>query len=428
MNERLLILGADTSAKDAIAYARSKGIQTIVTDYNPPELVEEKRLADDYWMINVADLDALEQRCREEGITGIYAGNSEFCIDQCKALCERLGLPFYASEKGWKAARDKSFFKEVCAGCGVTTPRRYLLAHDFTLEDVKDIVFPVLVKPADSCAQQGLSVVSTPKELRAAYDMALNFSSKKDIIVEDYVNGDEINLFCFLHDGELTLLGLSEDMMSTDINGRKHFGFGLQFTQYDDFIHSELLPRLQKVADAMDCRNGCCLFQGIMRGGVFYALEFGYRLDGIRSWRHAKRSCGISQLECMVDLALGHSLDDRDWGLSVYHAHKEISITYVMWCRPGKIEKITGMKELSENEDIVFLLDRFQEGDVVPAGDNMRAIAFDIGIFGKDNEDLDRKVKAVNSLLHFYDASGEDLLVHIDDFYKQWKAYTGFCD
>ena len=136
MNTRLLFMGVDNSVMEALEYAKSKGIYTIVTDYNPPEKVKEKQIADDYWMINVADLDALEQKCREEGVTNIYAGNHEFCLDQCKKLCERLGFPFYASDEGWRAARDNAFYKQVCQECGLDTPKRYHLDENFTQEDL----------------------------------------------------------------------------------------------------------------------------------------------------------------------------------------------------------------------------------------------------------------------------------------------------
>lgn len=111
------------SAEDAIRYAKAKGIYTILTDYRPVDKVPAKQLADEAWMIDVADLDALEKRCREEKVTAAFAGNQGFCIDQCKILCARLGLPFYANNDGWRATRDKVFYKNICTKCGLDTPK-----------------------------------------------------------------------------------------------------------------------------------------------------------------------------------------------------------------------------------------------------------------------------------------------------------------
>ena len=47
--KKLLFLGVSTDTQDALAYAKSKGIYTIVTDYNSPEKSIEKQYADDFW-------------------------------------------------------------------------------------------------------------------------------------------------------------------------------------------------------------------------------------------------------------------------------------------------------------------------------------------------------------------------------------------
>lgn len=420
MKTRLLFLGVDNSVMDAVTYAKSKGIHTIVTDFNPPEKVKEKQLADDYWMISVADLDALEQKCREEKVTHVYAGNHEFCIDQCKKICERLGLPFYASDEGWRASRDKAYYKEKCREVGLETPKRYALDENFKRSDLDKIHYPVIVKPTDSCAQQGLAVVREEKMLKEAYEKALPFSEKKDILVEDYIDGDEVYLFCFLNDGKLTMFGLSEDMM-TEINGRKNFGFGIHVSAYLQYIKEELLPKFEKLADNLGCRNGACVFQGIFKDGIYYNLEYGYRLDGIRSWRHFKRLYGFSQLELMVDLAAGMDISDRDWKSVEMNDHKEISVGYMIWCKPGEIDRITGRDEMYQRDDIVFLLDNFNEGDVVQPNDNMRSIAFDITIYADNHEEMDQKIREINEMLHFYDKQGNDLLIHINGYYEQIK-------
>ena len=78
-----------------------------MTDYNPPEISTLKKVADEYWMTDVADVDELEEKCRQENVTGIFAATSEFCLDMAKELCSRMNLPFYASEEAWACARDK---------------------------------------------------------------------------------------------------------------------------------------------------------------------------------------------------------------------------------------------------------------------------------------------------------------------------------
>ena len=87
--------------------ARKKNIYTIVTDYDTPEKSMGKQIADEYWMISTTDIDALEQKCREEQIDGIVTGVSEFNLEVNMELCKRLGLPCYCTPEAWHFSRDK---------------------------------------------------------------------------------------------------------------------------------------------------------------------------------------------------------------------------------------------------------------------------------------------------------------------------------
>ena len=60
--KKLLFLGIDNTVSDAIEYAKSKNVYTIVTDFYSPEIKKEKKMADEYWMIDVADFEALKKK------------------------------------------------------------------------------------------------------------------------------------------------------------------------------------------------------------------------------------------------------------------------------------------------------------------------------------------------------------------------------
>ena len=123
----------------------------------------------------------------------------------------------------------------------------------------------------------------------------------------------------------------------------------------------------------------------------------------------------------MVDLAAGMDISDRDWKSVEMNDQKEISVGYMIWCKPGEIDRITGRDEMYQRDDIVFLLDNFNEGDVVQPNDNMRSIAFDITIYADSHEEMDQKIREINEMLHFYDKQGNDLLIHINGYYEQIK-------
>ena len=415
-SKKLLFLGIDTSTGDAIEYAKSKKIYTVATDFYSPEIKKEKKTADEYWMIDVADFEALKKRCIEEGITNIYAGNHEFCLDQCKRLCKELGLPFYASDAGWNAARDKGIYKEKCQKAGLLTPRKYRLDKDFSEKDLEMIHYPVIVKPSDSNARKGISIVSDQDELFRAYEKALEYSENKKIIVEEYIDGNDVFIGCYIHEKKLILLHVTANQFII-VDGQKRFGFGDHFSKFTNLVDEQLLSKYEKLISDLQCENGACMFQCIARNNLLYNIEFSYRLDGIRSWERIEKLRGINQLKMMVDLALGERVSDNSF---IVHESQEMCLGYVIWALPGKISKIDGKTELYSRDDLIVLSDRFNEGDTVLNVLDMRSIAFIIEVFGMTYKEIKDKIIDINKKLHFYDENMHEMLMHREPDYENW--------
>lgn len=419
LNEKkILILGADTSTADAITYLKEKGVRTVLTDYNPPERLAEKRMTDEYWMIDVADTDALEKACREEGITNIFAGNHEFCLDQCKELCARLGFPFYASEKGWHASRDKLFYKAKCIEKGLRVPELYPVDASLKEEDLKKINYPVIVKPNDGNGRRGVFLAGNEEELKEAYLNSMKFSGRKEVLVEQFIDGDEIFYICYVYRGELYLVDVVVNR-PVIIDGEKKFGF----FDHDRLFVRNIDPRefeaYREIVKELECENGLCIFQGIRKDGRVYNMEFGFRLDGFCTWRRTKVMSGVDYLALMVDLALGeYETDCFDEDRSI---PDETYVGYVLWGRPGRVAHIEGREELYERDDLIILWDRFGEGDIIPDTPDMRSIAFAIEIFGSSYEEIKEKMKNINKDLHLYDEDHRDLLEYRLPEYEKWK-------
>ena len=101
MKEKLLMLGTGQGSREILRYAKSQGMHTIVTDYLDPNHSLAKKDADEYWMINTGDLDVLELKCREENVTAVVCGISEFNLEMTMELCKRLGFPCYCTPEAW---------------------------------------------------------------------------------------------------------------------------------------------------------------------------------------------------------------------------------------------------------------------------------------------------------------------------------------
>lgn len=305
--DKLLIMGLSIGSAEALEYAKSIGIYTIITDYCSPDENRLKLLADEYWMIDVADIDSLEKMCRKKKVTGIFAGASEFCLDKAKELCKRLDLFFYASEEGWAAARDKRRFKECCKLCDLDTPKEYVIDLAEGLKEVPKFSWPVVMKPVDSSAQQGLFICKNEEELWNSYEPALKASAKKELVFEEYVEGNEIAAVYGFEDGKAVLLEVVEYICET-INGRKNFTFAKQFSRFTkEYIHIAD-EKVKSLFKKLNCQSGVAFVQAIRKDGKYFFLEMGYRLNGGGSWITDEIITGQNIVKYLVDCALYNGL------------------------------------------------------------------------------------------------------------------------
>lgn len=413
--EKLLMLGSSTGTREVLQYARRIGVRTIVADYLPREQSPAKQLADEAWDIDAADLDALEAGCRANHVTAVFAATSEFCLDQAKELCARLRLPFYASEEGWRCARDKERFKQVCVRCGAAVPKQFFVDEQVREADLQDVRFPVIIKPVDSSAQQGQSVCHTPEELAAGCRKAREVSPSGRILVEEYLTGTEVGVFFFLYEGQLMITATTESMPFV-VNGRMNFGFGLHRSQFHEDVIRQERKLLEKITRQMGCRNGVGFVQMIRRDGVYHYLELGYRLDAIASWTFARRFRGHSTLELMVELALGHDLKldlERD-------ADPEdgscVSGAYPIWAKEGTVARIEGLDAVQAMDGVTVFLQNYHVGDTVKGVDNMRQIAFSILIEAAGYPEIGQRVAQINRTLRMMDENGKNLLMAYTEF------------
>ncbi len=407
--EKILIMGIDTATKFIVEEAKKKGIYTILTDYQPVETCPLKKTVDEAWFLNVGDLDALEAKCREEGVTAVIAGNHEFCLDSTKALCRRLGLPFYANDTCWNAARDKAHFKKLCRKCGVP------VAKDYSIDG--PITYPVCVKPSDSCAQRGLSIVSKEEDLQAAYEKALSFSENKKIIIEQVLTGQEVMLVGYADQGDYHLL-YAGDIYSVICAGKPCISMGPNSPARAKEITERNGAALRKLLTEMDHQNGLFILQGFAEeDGNYYLLEPGIRFDGAVCCQLAAKIYDINPVGWMIDLARGLK-PEIDWSGTDITDRRGCYASHVMYCNPGTIAKIEGVEWVRNLPNVELLLNRFKVGDTVKDVGNMTQCAFYMHMTASSPSELIDTLKCINSTLRILDEEGNSLLIYETEYDK----------
>ena len=414
MISKLLILGVDTSTQSILNYTKKNDIYTIITDYREPQDSPLKLVADDYWMINITDLDQLEAKCRETGVTAVMAGNHEMCLDSAKELCHRLGFPFYASDYAWRTARNKLLFKETCLEVGLEIPRTYHVNDSLDEIDLTQIKYPVMVKPSDQMAGRGISQCFNEEELRIACQKARDYSTNGRIVVEEYVNGDELSIGCYVDQGVSHIVAVT-DAIKREISGRKSIMLYSCRSRYFDECIEVIGEKIHKFIKALAIQNGCLFFQCIRKDGHYYFLEFGYRISGAGLWMLTEKVYGFNYVEWMVDLALGQK-PSINWDLAGQCFENKHCMVYLYWVKPGKVGAIRKIDAQNLPENVSITIERFKPGDEIAQTSDFYQVGWYIQVIAESAKEIADKIRFINDNLQLLDEDGNNMMIPFDDY------------
>lgn len=416
--EKLLILGIDTTTELVLQYTRREGIYTIISDMYPADSNPLKKLADETWQIDIKDLDTLEAACRKHGVTGVYNGNHDICLDYVRELSLRLYGEFYASDRAWECSRDKLEFKKECLLAGLTVPKCCELSEP-SLEDIPDgLSFPLVVKPADSFASQGLSICKDAEELQEGILGAFKASPKNKVVVEEFISGDEYGIGFIFDHGKVSLIEFNR-LCKYEVNHVNRLVFARHRSsdeireEYMAAVHEKVLKLFQNIG----AQKGGGFIQMIYRDHTFYPLEFGYRLDGVGSWMTRTLINGGGTAEYMVDIALHRDMSGFEDMIKSFAARTNYyGGEYFPAVRPGKIARIEGLETVKAMDKVAVVLVRFHEGDQVGTTNSMYQIAYYISIGASSDEETARKIREINDTLHLYDEDGNEMLCRFESY------------
>lgn len=410
--QKLLMLGTSLISKEMVEYAKSKGVYTIVTDYLEPEKSRAKLISDEYWMINVAEVDLLEQKCREEGVTSVICGISEFCLEVCMELCKRLGFPCYCTPEAWHYSRDKEDFKTLCKSIGAPVATDFYLTDTLSDTELESVKFPVVVKPVDMSGNRGISYCYNKEELVKAYKYARSVSKNDKIIVEKMLKGKEWYSNYALVDGEIRLLTLNG--MYAEPGHLKNL-YSLTSTVSDNVVRfcKEINPKIEEVLKKVGCKQGLAWVQVMLdEDDQFYIIEMGYRLPGDMTFIPYTSMFNFDVTKWLVDYALGEKKSISEIPQSQFAEYKQCGCCYSLWThKSGTIAEISGIDKILEDSSVGY----YSLNQIGSHMDAHRPVG--VLTFTSNNiEGMLNKIDFINKTISIRDTDNNDIIIRYTDF------------
>jgi biotin carboxylase len=198
------------------------------------------------------------------------------------------------------------------ADAGVPQPRFAALR---TLSErhraADEVGFPAVLKPADSGGQRGIFVVHSVDDIEAHLHEALLASPTREAILEEYVEGTEMNGIVIARAGEAWTLTLSDRLRPDGV------GFGVGWIHvYPATVYGDQLEESERIAAltarTLGLETGIAFPQLIAApDGRVVVVECAARIPGGQMADLVRHAVGVDLVEVQLRMALGEKLPDE---------------------------------------------------------------------------------------------------------------------
>lgn len=195
--KKALLLCASHNDLGLIRALRELGYYIIVT--GSIENQPGQKLCDKYIKADYSNKELILNIAKQERIDAIIQCCNDFGVYTAAYVAEELGLPGYDSYETTLLLHNKDKFKQFSKEHKLLSP----IAHGFSNIDdalayVKTAKYPIIIKPTDLSAGNGISKAENLQDAEDSVTVAFEKSRNKRIVIEPFIMGTQHGFCTFL--------------------------------------------------------------------------------------------------------------------------------------------------------------------------------------------------------------------------------------
>ncbi len=311
--KRILVVNTGNLLKKFI-FKRLKELDVEVVVLN-----SEKNWADSYvsdWIIadtndHSASLQAVEKYSTVKKIDGVltFWEDDVLLTSKIATALGVVGIPYEVA----KIARNKLHFRRFCEKEGLQVPKFFKFTDIESLQEAKaTLKFPVVIKPTFGTSSAFVTKVEKPEQLdetikyiQSAMSTSVESALHEGltIMVEEYIDGDEVDIDMLLQNGKLKFWSITDNHASSEpffIETGDTFPSLLP-----DDVERELVSMAEVMLEKIGIQDGCIHFEAKYSSNGPMPIEINLRLGGGYYYSFIKRAWGVDLIESAVKIALG---------------------------------------------------------------------------------------------------------------------------
>lgn len=364
--KKLLIIGANAETIPIVKEAQKMGVVTYVTDHIPGSAA--KGIADGFYDINGLDTEKIIEVYKKDCFDGILLGVATPLVASYVQICMKLNLPCMVDKNSVSFCTNKTLFKKECEMAGIRTVKEFFSTTDIDSVNLKDIVFPIIVKPAVSRGGRGINVCRSNQEFKGLFINAQSISDNSEVIGEEYIDADDCVATFLVLDGTTSLIALSDRTLLKNKEGVASVTYSNQFpSKYTEEFEAVELKQFKRLFEKLKIKNGIINIQ-------MFKTEMGYIpydpdciINGECSSRLMSEIYGIDMIGGWIEYALTGEKNILFQGLKNMSIKGGVGASVWINLKEGQIHKVVGKNEIDKIPQLVDSLWRLTEGMSVTA-------------------------------------------------------------
>lgn len=412
-NKKLLVLGSTKLIASIVQKAKDMGVFVGVTDSRPLEQAPAKNIADAYYFIDFSHEDEVVELIKKEQYDGLLTGFTDSYMEYYLRICQKAGLPCCGNNNSIQIAIDKSAFKKACKENNVPViPGITVSCYDEALDFAKKIGYPLMLKPIDNSGSRGVIKCEGEGELKSAYEYALSFSKAKMVIVEKYLDCDNMAVSYFAADGEIRISTTDDrKVYVSEESGSSVSSYSVYPSKYTERYIKEVNDNVISMLKNNGFDNGMISLQAFVDEHSFYFCEMCYRTSGGQHYILTKDQNDIDQLALLIEYAVtGNCRKSWDCEKETPFFKENIAMLRVIGT-PGKIiKRLEGFEEIKSDKSVITAYSSKNIGDEIgKSGTTAQVVGNVLYRFSKD-EDPHAAADKIISRLSVKDENGESII------------------
>jgi len=251
-------------------------------------------------------LVALHERLPFDAVLGV----DDQGVLAASAVAERLGMP-HSSVAAVATTRDKHLLRRRLSAAGMAQPSFALTTDDDGVAAAVEAVgLPCVLKPLHLSASRGVIRADSLPEALGAAPRIRQLAGSPEILVESYVEGDEVAVEALVSGGVTSVLAIFD---KPDPLEGPYFEETIYVTpsRLAPAIQQRIRAELVQALQALDLNEGPVHAEFRINEGGIYVLEVAARSIGGLCSRALRFGAGVSLEELILRHALGLGIDER---------------------------------------------------------------------------------------------------------------------